>query len=175
MDIADLPTLERAPIHTAGSNVWKCLSPAPANTVGQLTSSSWATWQVKTWRPWSTRKMGSREELGLRESHWCPILEGFLPGVLRQLHTHLGRGASEPRPAPPLPSAILEVRVRESDFSSSFLNSVLYGWIKFRALQLRRQSLGHSGTRRQQWAAAVCSCLSWEGEGWRHGCIFRTH
>lgn len=135
-------------------------SPAPGNAMCHLTWSSPATWQVKTWRLWSALQMESREVLGLKVSHQHPSPESFLPCVLSSCPPTLARGLLN-RDQHLLfltwPSALLEVLVWECDFSSSFLNSILYGWITVRALQLRKQSLGHSGTGWQQWDAS-CSC-----------------
>lgn len=135
-------------------------SPAPGNTMCHLTWSSPATWQVKTWRLWSALQMESGEVLGLKLSHQRPSLESLLPCVLSSCPPTLARGLLN-RDQHLLfltwPSALLEELVWECDFSSSFFNSILYGWITVRALQLRKQSLGHPGTGWQQWDAS-CSC-----------------
>lgn len=50
--------------------------------------------------------MQSGEVLSLGVSHQCPSLEGLLPHVLGSCPS-LSQGASEPRPAPPLPQVAL--------------------------------------------------------------------
>ena len=136
--------------------------PVSHSLATQYVISSPSAWQVKTWRSWSALQMQSGGVLGLGVSHQCPSLEGLLPRVLSSCPPSpaSARGPLKPdqhRLFPRWPSAVLEELVWEAGFSSSFLNSILYGCTSGRNLQLRKGSPGHPGTGRPQREAA-CSC-----------------
>ena len=134
--------------------------PASQALATQRVISSPSAWQVKTWRPWSAPQMQSGGELGLGVCRQCPSLEGLLPRVLSSCTPHLGQGPLNPDQHHLFPrwsSAILEELLWEAGFSSSFLNSVLYGCTSGRNLQLRKGSPEHPGTGQPQRDAA-CSC-----------------
>lgn len=133
--------------------------PASQALATQRVILSPSAWQVKTWRPWSAPQMQSGGVLGLGGSHQYPSLEGLLPRVLSSCTPPPRPGASEPRPAPPLPQVVLG-NTGGAGARSWLLQLLLEQrplWLHIRA-ELAAEK-GESGAPGDRPAAARCGML----------------
>lgn len=121
---AKVPMSEIVPVHTSSSKVWKCTFPSPwqRSVRPDFVSNSLTGENLETW---SALQMESGEVLGLRVGHWfpsCPVFSAAHP---------ISAGAClNPDQHPLFPTWSWPLReMLESDFSISFLSSILQGWM----------------------------------------------